>query len=149
VTNPAENQASIVNVPTFVHIENWTGVYETDDACSPVNPDFCISAVAEPRMIFDPGEPGVDPIECQGPGEPYDPGLWEDDPYVQADWAETCTHTYTSRTGTDDRPDEWPAEVTVIWDITWDPPETDGTQVVELTTEIPQEVTEINAVVTD
>jgi hypothetical protein len=147
-TNPGEGQDAIVNVPTFVYVTNWTGTV-TETACAPEDDTFCITGTAEPRMIFDPGEPDADPVDCAGPGQPYDPDHREDDPFVQAEWEETCTYEYTMRTGTGDRPAEWPAEVTVTWDVTWDPADTVGTEFVEQTTEVPLSVTEINAVVTD
>jgi hypothetical protein len=142
VMNPANR--SIVNIPTFVHVENWTGTI-TAEQC---DGDYCINAVAEPRMIFDPGEPGVEPIDCQGPGQPYDRNhpTAGDDAFVQADLPETCTHTYETATDGDAT---FPASVTVIWDITWTPADVAGTPSVELTEEIPRNVNEVHSVVTD
>jgi hypothetical protein len=153
-TNPGEGQASIVNVPTFISVTNWpsSGEITQEEGDCDTDGAVCVIVTAEPHLVFVPGEPESTPKDCQGPGEPYDPGLWEDDPYVQAAWDETCTHTYRLRTGVDDRPEVWDAEVEIHWAITGYRGTTGVTEDLEpvVTSEpVPLEVNPINAVVTD
>lgn len=114
VTSPPAGLAAIVEQPTFVAVENWTEVNETD--CDDVSGVVCVSLVATPRLVFDPGD-GSDPILCQGAGTVYDPA--GPLPSVQAEAPGACAHTYLRRTGVNGRPASWPGTVTVTWEVSW------------------------------
>ncbi|MFP3901535.1 MAG: hypothetical protein ACLFXM_11825 [Acidimicrobiia bacterium] len=114
VTSPPAGVAAIVEQPTFVAVENWTEVNETD--CDDVSGVVCVSLVATPHLVFDPGD-GSDPILCQGAGTVYDPA--GPLPSVQAEAPGACAHTYLRRTGVNGRPASWPGTVTVTWEVSW------------------------------
>ncbi|HEY8527849.1 MAG TPA: hypothetical protein VIL48_22995, partial [Acidimicrobiales bacterium] len=108
----------------------------------------CVSLAAEPTLTFDPGEPGSSPIECDPPGTRFDPN--GPDPEVQAAAPGACAYVYRYRTGTDDRPDAWPATVNVTWDISWTAAGAEGTFPAQtLSTGVPREVDEVQTVVRD
>lgn len=145
--NPRLGGAAVVNWPTFVRVENWTGVF-TDQGCNGSG-DFCVYVEATPTMTFDPGD-GSDPVECQGQGELYDPGSVES-PWEQAEWDETCTHIYRQRTGVDGRPEAWPGVVSVTWAITYtsDSGDSGTLEPVTHSADLAREVQERQAIVTD
>jgi hypothetical protein len=112
-TSPAAGEAAIVNHPSFLAIDNWTGTV-TDDECALL---LCVTVTATPTLTWSPGEPGAPTITCAGGGTRFDPhGAPSQD---QAAAPGACAHAYQSRTGTNGRPDQWPGAATVTWDLTW------------------------------
>jgi hypothetical protein len=114
-SDPGPGVAAIVGFPSFVVVDNWSGTV-TDSECDPNFP-LCVTVTAVPSLSWSPGEPGVEPVACSGPGTRFDPGGAE--PEVQASAAGACAHEYELRTGVAGRPEEWPGEVSVIWALTW------------------------------
>jgi hypothetical protein len=61
-----------------------------------------VTVTATPQLAIDPAEPGADPVICQGPGQPYQPGAG--DLWVQAAGPEACTYAYQARSDVGERP---------------------------------------------
>lgn len=112
-SSPPVGTASIVKVPVFVEVTNWTGVV-TDSVCAA---GLCVTVTATPALTFSPGETGSSPIACAGSGTRYDPDGGSTESQASADGA--CAYAYRFRTGVDDRPAAWPGSVSVTWTITW------------------------------
>lgn len=112
-SSPPVGTASIVEVPVFVEVTNWTGVV-TDSECAG---GLCVTVTATPALTFSPGETGSPPIACAGSGTRYDSegGSAES----QASAAGACAYAYRFRTGVEGRPTAWPGSVSVTWTITW------------------------------
>jgi hypothetical protein len=154
-SNPELGQPWYVNAPMFVSIDNWEedeswdGSF-TDQECDPNDPNFCAYVEAHPAMVFDPGD-GTGDLGCEAPGEPFQPDIWAD-PFEQHDWDSTCSHIFELRSGVDDRPEEWPGEVCIVWTIDWwDDDGGEGTyeDPARNCAELPREVNGVNAIVTD
>ena len=111
-SSPAAGTASIVGVPVFVSVANWTG----DVADSGCAGGICVTVTASPSLRFSPGEPDSSSIACVGAGSRFDPTA---DPTVQAKAAGACTHVYRHRTAAAGRPVVWPGVVSVSWAISW------------------------------
>jgi hypothetical protein len=147
--NPAVELASAVNVATFVEVANWQGpqtdLYEEGG--------FWVRIDSTPTLYFDPGEPGSRRIRCEPGGTAYVPAR-EGGASVeeQASRPGACAYPYTMRTGVDGRPDAWPAEVVIEWDVVWtanfDLPG-DLPDSATLTESVPRQVCEISSVVAD
>lgn len=111
--SPALGTPSIVGVPVFVAVDNWTGVV-SDSECAG---GLCVTVRAAPELTFDPAEPGAGSIACGDAGSTYRPGSGS--PAAQAAMPGACAYAYTARTGAVGRPAEWPGEVSVTWSISW------------------------------
>jgi hypothetical protein len=112
--SPAPGVPAVVNHPTFVAVENWTGTV-TDQECAFL---LCVSVTATPALTWDPGEPGAPSVACSGAGTRFDPQ--GPPPLQQATTEGACAHAYGMRTGAAaDRPQQWTSEATVTWTLTW------------------------------
>jgi len=113
VTSPPAGVDAVVDVPVFVQVTNWQPeLVETGDLLGDA-----VTVRATPVVVFESGEPGAEPVVCNGPGRAYDPAagdLWD-----QAVAPGACTYTYRQRTGAEDRPAQWSSVVTVRWSIEW------------------------------
>ena len=144
-TDPPQGVHSILAIPAFVQVENWTGVL-TPSAC---NGPLCATVTLTPALTWDPGD-GSPVVDCDGNGTRYDRfrgGLFE-----QARRAGACTHTYFEASGEHrDRPEAWPGIVSVTWTITWTATNGEGGTLPPVTrsTPLPRAVDEIEAVIVD
>jgi hypothetical protein len=143
-TNPPDPAPSTIAIPTFVSITNWQGVLTPPDHCLR---GVCVSLRAEPKLTFDPGETGADPIACEDGGTVFDPhGA---DPEVQAR-PPACAYAYKLRTGVAGRPAAWTAEATITWTVTWTGGGETGTLgPISLSNTFDQAVVESNTLITD
>lgn len=112
-SSPPVGTASIVEVPVFVEVTNWTGVV-TDSECAG---GLCVTVTATPALTFFPGETGSSPIACAGSGTRYDSGGGSAESQASADGG--CAYAYRYRTAVDGRPAAWPGSVSVTWTMTW------------------------------
>jgi hypothetical protein len=112
-SSPPVGTASIVEVPVFVEVTNWTGVV-TDSECAG---GLCVTVTATPALTFSPGETGSSPIACAGSGTRYDPDGGSAESQASADGA--CAYAYRYRTAVDGRPAAWPGSVSVTWTLAW------------------------------
>lgn len=112
-SSPPVGTASIVEVPVFVEVTNWTGVV-TDSECAG---GLCVTVTATPALTFSPGETGSSPIACAGSGTRYDPEGGSAESQASADGA--CAYAYRYRTAVDGRPATWPGSVSVTWTLAW------------------------------
>lgn len=144
-TNPPDPAPSTIGIPTFVSVPNWQGVLTPPDHCLR---GVCVSLRAEPKLTFDPGEPGADAIPCEDGGTVFDRNGAE--PEVQAAAPGACAYTYTRRTGVARRPDAWTGEVTITWTVFWRGGGISGAlDPISLSTTFDQAVEENRTVVTD
>jgi hypothetical protein len=143
--DPPLDSAAIITLPVFVEVTNWVDAFSVPGCVGPV----CVEISATPTLFFNPGEPGSTPIECDPPGTRFDRA--GADPAVQAAAPGACAYEYQMRTGTAGRPDAWPGEVIVTWDVSWTsntgagdsfPPQS-------LSTSVPRAVDEVQTVVVD
>jgi hypothetical protein len=109
-SSPPIGTASIVTVPMFISVANWSGVI-AESGCGG---GICVTVTATPVLTFDPGEPGSKAQACTASGTKFNRAL---PPVPQASAPGACTHTYKLRTGAEGRPNEWPATATVRWSI--------------------------------
>lgn len=112
-SSPPVGTASIIEVPVFVEVTNWTGVV-TDSECAG---GLCVTVTATPALTFSPGETGSSPIACAGSGTRYDPDGGSAESQASADGA--CAYAYRYRTAVDGRPAVWPGSVSVTWTLAW------------------------------
>lgn len=142
-SDPAAGVNAIIDVPVFVEVTNWTGTLNPTRC----EAGFCVTVTVTPTLVYQPGEPGAPAVSCAGSGTRYDP----DGPGIdeQAAAPGACAYTYQQRTGTADRPDAWPASVSVTWEITWSSTAGNGGSLpaVTRTTAVPRGVDEVQTVV--
>jgi hypothetical protein len=112
-TNPPGGAPAIVGIPVFVSVENWQG--ELNDRQCVLG--VCVDMTASPSLEFVPGEPEAPVIRCDPPGSQFDAA--RGDARAQASVPGACAYAYQQRTGVDERPAEWPAEVRVRWAVSW------------------------------
>ena len=112
-SSPPAGTASIIGVPVFVAVVNWTGVV-TQTECAG---GLCVTVTATPQLTFRPGEPGAPTVQCAGSGTRFAPDAGT--PEAQASSPGACTWTYTTRTGANGRPSAWPGQASVSWSISW------------------------------
>lgn len=112
-SSPPAGTASIVEVPVFVEVTNWTGVV-TDSECAG---GLCVTVTATPALTYSPGETDSPAIACAGSGTRYDPEGGSAESQASADGA--CAYAYRFRTGVEGRPATWPGSVSVTWTMTW------------------------------
>jgi hypothetical protein len=146
-SSPAPGIAALIGFPSFVAVDNWQD-RATDSQCDPIVGALCVRVVATPRLEWTPGEPGAPTVACAGPGTRFDPGGAP--PADQAAAPGACAYAYRARTGVAGRPDAWPGEVSVRWELQWT---TNGTgsggslpDVVK-TAAVPRSVDEVQTVV--
>jgi len=142
-SSPPVGTASIVEVPVFVQVTNWTGVI-TDSECAG---GLCVTVTATPQLTFTPAETGSSPVACAGSGTRYDPNGAPIEEQASADGA--CAYAYRLRTGVEGRPTHWPGSVSVTWTISWTAT-TGGSgslPAVTRTTSLPRAVREVQTVV--
>lgn len=142
-SDPALGVNAIVDVPVFVEVTNWTGTLNPTRC----EAGFCVSVTVTPTLVYRPGEPGAPSISCAGSGTRYDPEGPDIEEQAAAPGA--CAYAYRQRTGTADRPDAWPASVSVTWNITWTSTAGNGGSLpaVTRTTAAPRGVDEVQTVV--
>ena len=112
-SSPPAGTASIIGVPVFVTVVNWTGVV-TQTECAG---GLCVTVTATPQLTFRPGEPGAPTVQCAGSGTRFAPDAGT--PEAQASSPGACTWTYMTRTGANGRPSAWPGQASVSWSISW------------------------------
>jgi hypothetical protein len=144
LSNPDPGVPVIINTPVFVEVLNWQAVF-TDSSCDGT---LCVTVTATPRLTFDPGEKGADPVACEGAGDRYDPDS-DLEPNEQAEGA--CAYIYQLRTGTPGRPKKWPGRAVVSWAVNWTASDGDGGTLpaVEKVADLPKAVVEIQALLVD
>jgi hypothetical protein len=142
--DPPVDTPSLVTLPVFVEVTNWQPA-RTERACEgPV----CVSLTATPTLLLYSGEPEAEPVVCNPPGTRFDPNGAE--PEVQAAAPGACAYVYTQRSGVEGRPEAWPAEVRVTWDVAWQGGGDSGEfDPMTLATAIPRRVSEVQTVVVD
>lgn len=142
-SSPPVGTASIVDVPVFIEVTNWTGDV-VDSACAG---GICVTVTASPALTFAPGEPGSDTVACAGAGTRYDPDGASIEEQASAEGA--CAHAYQLRTGVEERLEMWPGSVAVSWTISWTASTgtTGALPAVTRTTQVPRAVREVQAVV--
>jgi len=142
-SSPPVGTASIVEVPVFVEVTNWTGVV-TDSECAG---GLCVTVTATPALTFSPGETGSSPIACAGSGTRYDSGGGSAESQASADGA--CAYAYRYRTAVDGRPAAWPGSVSVTWTIAWTASTgaSGSLPAVTRSTQLPRQVREVQTVV--
>lgn len=142
-SSPPAGTASIIGVPVFVTVVNWTGVV-TQTECAG---GLCVTVTATPQLTFRPGEPGAPTVRCAGSGTLFAPDAGT--PEVQASSTGACTWTYTTRTGANGRPSAWPGQASVSWSISWTA--TTGASgslaAVTRSTDVPRPVAEVQTVI--
>jgi len=142
-TSPAAGTASIIGVPVFVAVVNWTGVV-TESECAG---GLCVTVTATPQLTFRPGEPDAQTVQCSGSGTRFTPSAGT--PEAQASSPGACTWTYTTRTGANGRPSAWPGQASVSWTISWTA--TTGASgslaAVTRSTDVPRPVAEVQTVI--
>ena len=142
-SSPPAGTASIIGVPVFVTVVNWTGVV-TQTECAG---GLCVTVTATPQLTFRPGEPGAPTVQCAGSGTRFAPDAGT--PEAQASSPGACTWTYTTRTGASGRPSAWPGQASVSWSISWTA--TTGASgslaAVTRSTDVPRPVAEVQTVI--
>ncbi|MGD9998875.1 MAG: hypothetical protein AB7N61_21175 [Acidimicrobiia bacterium] len=142
-TSPAAGTASIIGVPVFVAVVNWTGVV-TETECAG---GLCVTVTATPQLTFRPGEPGAQSVQCAGAGTRFAADVGT--PESQASSPGACTWTYTTRTGANGRPSAWPGQASVSWSVAWTA--TTGASgslaAVTRSTDVPRPVAEVQTVI--
>lgn len=142
-SSPPVGTASIVGVPVFVMVTNWTGVASASECAG----GLCVTVTATPQMHFAPGEPDSGSLACRGSGSRYVPGGGRLDVLASARGA--CAWPYRLRTGAAGRPSAWPGEVSVTWSLAWTA--TSGASgtlpAVTRSTIVPRSVAEVQTVV--
>lgn len=112
-SSPPLGTASIVGVPVFVEVANWTGVVSESECAG----GLCVNVTATPTLAFSPGEEGSSAIRCAGAGSQYRPGGPSLEEQASAPGA--CAFAYRLRTGLAGRPEAWPGLVSVTWSLSW------------------------------
>jgi hypothetical protein len=142
-TSPAVGEAAIVNHPTFLAVENWTGTV-TDEECAFV---LCVTVAATPALTWTPGEPGSPTLACAGAGTRYLPD--GPPPRQQAAQPGACAYAFQARTAAEGRPNEWPGTATVTWELSWTSTSGAGGTLPAITrsAQMPRAVEEIQAIV--
>jgi hypothetical protein len=142
-SSPPAGTASIIGVPVFVTVVNWTGVV-TQTECAG---GLCVTVTATPQLTFRPGEPGAQTVQCLGSGTRFAPDAGT--PEAQASSPGACTWTYMTRTGANGRPSAWPGQASVSWSISWTA--TTGASgslaAVTRSTDVPRPVAEVQTVI--
>jgi hypothetical protein len=142
-SSPPAGTASIIGVPVFVTVVNWTGVV-TQTECAG---GLCVTVTATPQLRFRPGEPGAQTVQCAGSGTRFAPDAGT--PEAQASSPGACAWTYTTRTGANGRPSAWPGQASVSWSISWTA--TTGASgslaAVTRSTDVPRPVAEVQTVI--
>jgi hypothetical protein len=142
-SSPPAGTASIIGVPVFVAVVNWTGVV-TETECAG---GLCVTVTATPQLTFRPGEPGAQTVQCAGSGTRFTASAGT--PETQADAPGACSWTYTTRTGANGRPSAWPGQASVSWSISWTA--TTGASgalaAVTRSTDVPRPVAEVQTVI--
>lgn len=109
---PPAGDPAIVQVPTFVSVDDPPGVIR-DTVCAPSpSGQPCVSIEAVPTLYFDPGD-GSAAIECAPEGTRFDPDGPE--PSVQAA-PPACAHSYDQHTSDGSG---YPVAVWTEWNVTW------------------------------
>lgn len=113
MSSPPMGTASIVGVPVFVEVTNWTGVVSESECAG----GLCVTVTATPRLTFDPGEPGSEVVACASSGSRFaaDGGSLD----TQASAPGACVYGYRLRTGVEGRPELWPGMASVTWTLSW------------------------------
>jgi hypothetical protein len=116
LTDPPEGTPSVIHKPTFVAVANWQGTQGDQGCLTGGGVTVCVAIEAVPSLAFDPGD-GSPQIPCEDGGTRYDRAGPPADAQAEAEGA--CAHVYRRRTGVDGRPDAWPGQLVLTWDIRW------------------------------
>jgi hypothetical protein len=141
-SSPPLGTASILTLPVFVSVANWSGVI-SESGCGG---GICVTVTATPLLTFDPGEPGSTQKTCTASGTKFNRSI---PPVEQAATKGACAYAYKMRTGAEGRPNEWPATATVSWSIAWTSTvgQTGVVPVVVRAVPIPRSVQEVQTVI--
>jgi len=112
-SSPPIGTASIVGVPVFVAVANWTGAVSESECAG----GLCVTLTATPLLRFTPGESDAEALECVGPGSRYVEGGGSLEEQAASPGA--CAYAYRLRTGVQGRPTQWPGSVSVVWSLSW------------------------------
>lgn len=107
---PPEDQAAIVNIPTFVEDQSSREEIQLGPRCAA---SVCVTLTGTPTLTFDPGEPGAQTIDCELGGTRFDPD--GPDPSDQAAVEGACAYAYQNRTTSAPHP----GRVEIVWTFTW------------------------------
>lgn len=142
-SSPPVGTASIIGVPVFVAVANWTDVV-TESECAG---GLCVTVTATPQLRFEPGESGSGSVACSGSGSRYTAGGGSLEAQASAPGA--CAYAYRLRTGANDRPGAWPGQVSVTWTLTWSATSGASGSLPSVTrsTAVPRAVSEVQTVV--
>jgi len=142
-SSPAAGVPSIVGVPVFVAVSNWTGTV-TEDECAG---GLCVTVTATPALTFSPGEPGAANVACVGSGSRFSPDAGSAE--AQASGPGACAHSYRLRTGATGRPGSWQGDVSVTWSIAWTATSGASGSLPPITrsTSVPRAVSEVQTVI--
>ncbi len=142
IISPPPTGPAVIDIPTFVAVDNWPGVIGPLPACDgPV----CIELTAVPTLVFNPGD-GSDVLECEGAGTEFDPDPGAPEPDEQAEGA--CAHVYDERTA--GRP--WPGSLAIHWEVLWTSQTPDDDGVIDVAPQgipTPRLVDEVTGIVVD
>jgi hypothetical protein len=142
-TSPPPGEAAVVNHPTFLAVENWSGPV-TDQECALL---LCVTVTATSALEWNPGEPASSTVICAGGGTRFNPA--QGSPQAQAAAPSACAHSYRARTAAADRPAEWQGIATVRWALTWTSTSGAGDILPPIvrSVDVPRAVEEVQAVV--
>ena len=146
-TSPGIDLPQVVGLPTWLWIDpsSWQPLQTTVEAGG-----YSLTAVVTPTTVtWDMGEDDdIRPLECDGPGTPYDLGLPAHVPQHS-----DCTHTYRwasdTLTGPDHADGRYQAAVTTTWSVAWSTSDGQAGTLTDLTRTTPfsLRVTEIQATI--
>lgn len=142
-SDPPVGTPSIVGVPVFVAVTNWTGVVAESECAA----GLCVTVRATPTLVFVPGEPGAATVACTGSGSRFVAA--RGDVMAQASVPGACAYAYQHRTGVAGRPASWAGSVSVTWRIDWSASsgETGTLPSVTRSASLPRPVNEVQSVV--
>lgn len=102
---PDQGIASILNVPTFVEIDNP----QLSTLYTATVQGVSVWITTVPTNTLNPGEDGAPSVPCDEDGTAYTGG----DPDAQAEAANGCVYTYTQHNP------GWNGNVTISWNVRW------------------------------
>lgn len=105
--DPAQGEHLVLNIPTFVTINNPQ--FSTTYTATVQGVSVWIATI--PTATLNPGEPGAPAIPCDEDGTAYVPGAGSVE--AQADAADGCVYTYERKSA------GWPGNVTITWQVPW------------------------------
>lgn len=105
--DPTEAEHLVLNVPTFVEINNP----QVSTLYTATVQGVSVWIAVVPTNTLNPGETGAPAVPCDEDGTAYVPGVSSAE--EQADAANGCVYTYTRRSA------GWAGNVTITWNVRW------------------------------